>query len=158
MGDATAQEEVPRLVQHVILRKDLTKPPFSWPAGSMIAQGCHVVSKTLWELKEEPNVVAYMADIDNMHKVTLMAKDEEELRAVIEALTENGIHFRRCRGARAPRRMFGVRRAACCPTRPGVASGSRHQTCRRARELHQRRHAVSGRTSRTTLGRRLIDG
>eukprot|EP00802_Teleaulax_amphioxeia_P023871 Tamp_24505.p4 GENE.Tamp_24505~~Tamp_24505.p4 ORF type:complete len:129 (+),score=32.72 Tamp_24505:3-389(+) len=94
MGDATAQEEVPRLVQHVILRKDLTKPPFSWPAGSMIAQGCHVVSKTLWELKEEPNVVAYMADIDNMHKVTLMAKDEEELRAVIEALTENGIHFR----------------------------------------------------------------
>jgi len=35
--------ESSRLVQHVILRKDLTKAPFSWPAGSMIAQGCHVV-------------------------------------------------------------------------------------------------------------------
>ena len=67
-------------MQHVILRKDLTKAPFSWPAGSMIAQGCHVVSKTLWELKEEPNVLTYMADIDNMHKVTLMATDEAELR------------------------------------------------------------------------------
>ena len=27
------------------------------------------VSKTLWELKDEPNVQTYMADIDNMHKV-----------------------------------------------------------------------------------------
>ncbi len=123
-------------MQHVILRKDLTKAPFSWPAGSMIAQGCHVVSKTLWELKEEPNVLTYMADIDNMHKVTLMATDEAELRnesnsrslflvyfpcvlvsfdtdaylrAVIAALTENGIHFRRCRWER---RMLSAQRAA----------------------------------------------
>ena len=80
MGDG----EPPRLVQHVILRKDLTKAPFSWPAGSMVAQGCHVVSKTLWELKDEHNVQVYMADIDNMHKVTLAAKDEEELRAVLD--------------------------------------------------------------------------
>ena len=125
-GNAAAQEQ-PRLVQHVILRKDLTKTPYKWPAGSMIAQGCHVVrgastfkcrrnmrsclfvsccvfvtslchiaqvSKTLWELKEEPNVQAYMADIDNMHKVTLAAKDEEELKAVITTLSENGLQFR----------------------------------------------------------------
>jgi len=119
--------ESSRLVQHVILRKDLTKAPFSWPAGSMIAQGCHVVlyectsmhaypkclfecclhscgkcsrvmvqvSKTLWELKDEANVQAYMGDIDNMHKVTLAAKDEEELRAVVDTLSEHGLHFRR---------------------------------------------------------------
>ena len=46
MAEAEAEgaaEAAPRLVQHVILRKDLTKAPFSWPAGSMIAQGCHVV-------------------------------------------------------------------------------------------------------------------
>ena len=90
MGDG----EPPRLVQHVILRKDLTKAPFSWPAGSMIAQGCHVVSKTLWELKDEQNVQVYMADIDNMHKVTLAAKDEEELRAVMAALQGRGVLFR----------------------------------------------------------------
>lgn len=83
-----------RLVQHVILRKDLTKKPFSWPAGSQIAQACHVVSKTLWELREEPNVQAYMADIDNMHKVTLAAKDEDELQGVVAALSEQGLHFR----------------------------------------------------------------
>ena len=43
-GNAAAQEQ-PRLVQHVILRKDLTKAPYKWPAGSMIAQGCHVVRR-----------------------------------------------------------------------------------------------------------------
>lgn len=85
----------PTLVQYVILRKDLTKKPFSWPAGSQIAQACHVVSKTLWELKEEPNVQAYMADIDNMHKVTLAAQDEGELKGVMLALSEKGLHFRR---------------------------------------------------------------
>ena len=83
-------------MQHVILRKDLTKKPFSWPAGSQIAQACHVVSKTLWELREEPNVKAYMADMDNMHKVTLAAKDEDELRGVIASLSEQGLNFRRC--------------------------------------------------------------
>ena len=89
-----AHEEGARLVQHVILRKDLTKAPYSWPAGSMIAQGCHVVSKVLWELKGEENVQKYMADIDNMHKVTLAAKDEQELHDLIILLTQNGIQFR----------------------------------------------------------------
>ena len=55
------------------------------------------VSKTLWELKDEANVQAYMGidNIDNMHKVTLAAKDEEELRAVVDTLSEHGLHFRR---------------------------------------------------------------
>ena len=48
----------------------------------MIAQGCHVVSKVLWELKEEANVVSYFADTDSMHKVSLGAKNEAELRKV----------------------------------------------------------------------------
>ena len=88
------QEEGARLVQHVILRKDLTKAPYSWPAGSMIAQACHVSSKVLWELKGEENVQKYMQDIDNMHKVTLAAKDEQELHDLIILLTQNGIQFR----------------------------------------------------------------
>jgi hypothetical protein len=93
--EGACEGEPARLVQYVILRKDLTKKPFSWPAGSQIAQACHVVSKTLWELKDEPNVQAYMADIDNMHKVTLAAPDEDELKGVIAALSEKGLHFRR---------------------------------------------------------------
>lgn len=94
MSDETASAPT-TLVQYIILRKDLTKKPFSWPAGSQIAQACHVVSKTLWELKDEPNVQAYMADIDNMHKVTLAAQDEDELKGVIVILSEKGLHFRR---------------------------------------------------------------
>ena len=39
----------------------------------MIAQGCHVVTKVLWELKEEENVIKYVADMDNMHKVRVVA-------------------------------------------------------------------------------------
>ncbi len=45
--------------------------PYKFNLGAMVAQGCHVVSKTLWELREEANVQEYMRDMDNMHKVIL---------------------------------------------------------------------------------------
>ena len=39
--------------------------------------------QVLWELRDEPNVRAYFADMDNMHKVTLGAKNEDQLRKVM---------------------------------------------------------------------------
>ncbi|EKX44169.1 hypothetical protein GUITHDRAFT_39604, partial [Guillardia theta CCMP2712] len=84
------------LVQHVILRKDLTKKPLSWPAGSMIAQACHVVSKTLWEMKDHANVQhhteSYMCS--RGAKVTLSVESEEELLGVSKTLQDNGIEHR----------------------------------------------------------------
>ena len=68
--------------------------PHNWNLGSMVAQGCHIVSKVLWELREEENVIKYMSDIDNMHKVTLGAKDEAELTGLEEQLKEAGVECR----------------------------------------------------------------
>ena len=30
-----------RIVQYIILRRDLLEPPLSWTLGALIAQGCH---------------------------------------------------------------------------------------------------------------------
>ncbi|KAJ1477670.1 peptidyl-tRNA hydrolase II domain-containing protein [Baffinella frigidus] len=93
MADAEKQY-ADTMVQYVVLRKDLLKAPHNWNLGSMVAQGCHIVTKLLWELKEEDNVVKYMSDMDNMHKVTLGAKDEAELSGLEEQLKEAGIECR----------------------------------------------------------------
>ena len=71
----------------VIIRKDLTKS-LSWPVGSVIGQACHAVSAVLWENSDDAAVKAYMADIPNMHKVTLQIKNESQLRMISEDMTE----------------------------------------------------------------------
>ena len=41
--------------------------------------------------KDDPNVVEYVADLDNMHKVVLEAKDEETIKKLSQTLTENNV-------------------------------------------------------------------
>ena len=76
--------------QYIVLRKDLMDN-LNWPRGAAIAQACHASTAALWMYKDEPNTKAYTSDLDNMHKVVLEAKDEEQLRKISKKLETNGI-------------------------------------------------------------------
>jgi peptidyl-tRNA hydrolase len=80
------------LVQYVVLRKDLGLS-LGWPLGSICAQAAHASVAAVWEFKEHPDTVTYCAPerIDDMHKVVLEVKNETQLRALAEKLTENGV-------------------------------------------------------------------
>nr|CAB3265305.1 putative peptidyl-tRNA hydrolase PTRHD1 [Phallusia mammillata]CAB3265306.1 putative peptidyl-tRNA hydrolase PTRHD1 [Phallusia mammillata] len=81
------------LVQYVILRGDLFRV-LNWPVGAIIAQACHACTSVIWTYKEDPNVIEYTKDMDNMRKVVLEAKDEEHLQALSDVLQENKIDFK----------------------------------------------------------------
>lgn len=78
------------IVQYVVLRSDL-QSVLKWPVGAMIAQACHACTAVFAMYKEDPHVVAYVQDLDNMRKVVLQAKDENQLRSIGEKLKEDGI-------------------------------------------------------------------
>ncbi|EKX54745.1 hypothetical protein GUITHDRAFT_131773 [Guillardia theta CCMP2712] len=86
-GEAPKQEaNGDYLVQYVLIRKDLP-----WPAGSVVAQGCHAVTKALWEYKEHQNVIDYCGQINSMHKVVLGVKDRKQLEKFAGRLEEAGL-------------------------------------------------------------------
>ncbi|KAJ2999893.1 hypothetical protein HDV02_001412 [Globomyces sp. JEL0801] len=77
------------LTIYVILRRDLLKLGFG--PGSMISQACHGTSKLLWEYKNDPQVIEYMNDIENMHKVILEIKNLNQLELLGNQLTNDNI-------------------------------------------------------------------
>ncbi|KAI9325792.1 peptidyl-tRNA hydrolase II domain-containing protein [Zopfochytrium polystomum] len=80
------------LTMFVVIRKDLSKV-LGWPTGSIIAQGAHAATSVIWTHASHPNVVSYMHDIENMHKVILETKTEASLAVVGEALKAQSIPF-----------------------------------------------------------------
>ena len=81
------------LVQYIVLRGDLHRQ-LQWPIGALVAQGCHACTAVAAMFRDDPNMVQYLSDINNMHKVVLEAKDEESLQKLSKILTENQIDFK----------------------------------------------------------------
>lgn len=82
----TAPAAVDTIVQYIVLRKDL-----KWSQGALISQACHASLAATWLARDEPDTAAYLADMDNMHKVVLGAESEAAVREVAAKLTEAGI-------------------------------------------------------------------
>ena len=77
------------LVQYVIVRRDM-----NWPLGALMAQACHasVAATHIWSGEEFTQ--AYLADLDNMHKVVLGAKSEDHLKKLADKLEKNNINHK----------------------------------------------------------------
>lgn len=58
------------IVQYVVLRGDLAKT-LGWPLGAVVAQGCHACTAAIHLFYNDADTQAYLADLDNMHKVVL---------------------------------------------------------------------------------------
>ncbi|EDW28051.1 GL27294 [Drosophila persimilis] len=78
------------IVQYVVVRSDL-RSALNWPLGAIIAQCCHATAAVMHLNAEDAETVAYLKDLDNMHKVVLQAKDEAALVKLGEKLKENEI-------------------------------------------------------------------
>eukprot|EP00053_Salpingoeca_punica_P005450 m.54375 g.54375 ORF g.54375 m.54375 type:complete len:187 (-) comp13246_c0_seq1:432-992(-) len=79
------------IVQHVIVRTDLTGP--NWSAGSIITQCCHASVAAITLHMEDELVVAYLQDMARMHKVVVEVKSEAALAEIARKLREANIVF-----------------------------------------------------------------
>ncbi|EHB18926.1 hypothetical protein GW7_17052 [Heterocephalus glaber] len=79
------------LVQYLVLRKDLSKAPFSWPAGALVAQACHAATAALHLHRDHPHTGAYLQELGHMRKVVLEAPDEPALKELAETLRQKNI-------------------------------------------------------------------
>jgi len=59
---------MPGIVQYVVLPGDLAR---RWPLGAVIAQACHACTAAIHLFHNDAHTQAYLADLDNMHKVVL---------------------------------------------------------------------------------------
>lgn len=75
----------------MVLRKDLSQPPLSWPAGALIAQACHAATAALHLHRDHPHTVAYLLELERMRKVVLEAPDETALKQLAETLQQKNI-------------------------------------------------------------------
>ncbi|NWW25152.1 PTRD1 hydrolase, partial [Falcunculus frontatus] len=79
------------LVQYVVLRGDLARPPLSWPLGAVVAQGCHAALAAVHEYREHPDTAAYLEQGGAMRTVVLEAPDENSLLDLAKILRENNV-------------------------------------------------------------------
>ena len=79
-----------QIVQYIVVRSDLVKT-LSWPLGALIAQACHAATAVTHQFYQHEDTQAYMCDLDNMHKVVLEVKSEEELKALDSKLMEGAV-------------------------------------------------------------------
>ncbi|NWY93647.1 PTRD1 hydrolase, partial [Loxia curvirostra] len=79
------------LVQYVVLRGDLARPPRSWPLGAVVAQGCHAALAAVHGYREHPDTGAYLEQGDAMTTVVLEAPDENSLLDLAKLLKEKGV-------------------------------------------------------------------
>ncbi|NXX98959.1 PTRD1 hydrolase, partial [Centropus bengalensis] len=79
------------LVQYVVLRGDLARPPLAWPLGAVVAQGCHAALAAAHEHREHPDTRAYLGMGGAMRTVVLEAPDEAALTALAETLKQHKI-------------------------------------------------------------------
>uniref|UniRef100_A0A915DJG7 peptidyl-tRNA hydrolase n=1 Tax=Ditylenchus dipsaci TaxID=166011 RepID=A0A915DJG7_9BILA len=62
-----------------------------WTLGAVFTQIGHASTACIWKYREDPEVVAYMEDLDSMHKVTLRVENEAELLAEAKKLEEANV-------------------------------------------------------------------
>ncbi|KAM5292613.1 putative peptidyl-tRNA hydrolase PTRHD1 [Ctenodactylus gundi] len=79
------------LVQYLVLRKDLSQAPFSWPTGALVAQACHAATAALHVYRDHPHTADYLRELGRMRKVVLEAPDETALKELAETLQEKSI-------------------------------------------------------------------
>ncbi|TKC48905.1 putative peptidyl-tRNA hydrolase PTRHD1 [Monodon monoceros] len=89
MAAAGAEPQI--LVQYLVLRKDLSQAPFSWPAGALVAQACHAATAALHIHRDHPHTTAYLRELGRMRKVVLEAPDETTLKLLAETLQQKNI-------------------------------------------------------------------
>jgi len=77
---------------YILLRKDLLTE-LKWPIGAVATQAAHAASACIWTFRDDPDVMAYMKDLEHMRKVTLAIKDEAELRTMEEQLKSGGVQY-----------------------------------------------------------------
>ncbi|XP_074392538.1 putative peptidyl-tRNA hydrolase PTRHD1 isoform X1 [Zonotrichia albicollis] len=82
------------LVQYVVLRGDLARPPLSWPLGAVVAQGCHAALAAVHGYREHPDTGAYLEQGDAMTTVVLEAPDENSLLDLVKLLQDKGLDHR----------------------------------------------------------------
>ncbi|NXA94087.1 PTRD1 hydrolase, partial [Melanocharis versteri] len=82
------------LVQYVVLRGDLARPPRSWPLGAVVAQGCHAALAAVHGYREHPDTGAYLEQGGAMRTVVLEAPDEDSLLDLARMLGQNGVDHR----------------------------------------------------------------
>lgn len=58
------------VVQYVVVRGDLART-MGWPLGAVVAQACHACTAVIHLFYNDAHTQAYLADLDNMHKVVL---------------------------------------------------------------------------------------
>ena len=75
------------IVQYVIVRSDLMKT-LGWPVGALLAQACHATTAVIHQFYEKEDTKSYLKDLDNMHKIVLCVKNEEDLKSLHAKLTE----------------------------------------------------------------------
>ncbi|XP_064911635.1 putative peptidyl-tRNA hydrolase PTRHD1 [Columba livia] len=79
------------LVQYVVLRGDLARPPLSWPLGAVVAQACHAALAAVHTHRQHPDTGAYLEQGGAMRTVVLEAPDEAALVALAETLKQHDI-------------------------------------------------------------------
>ncbi|KAM9383509.1 putative peptidyl-tRNA hydrolase PTRHD1 [Phaethornis superciliosus] len=79
------------LVQYVVLRGDLIRPPGSWPLGAVVAQGCHAALAAVHAHRQHPETRGYLELGGAMRTVVLEAPDEAALATLAETLKQNSI-------------------------------------------------------------------
>ncbi|XP_028630159.1 putative peptidyl-tRNA hydrolase PTRHD1 [Grammomys surdaster] len=79
------------LVQYLVLRKDLSQAPFSWPTGALVAQACHAATAALHLHRDHPHTAAYLRELGRMRKVVLEPADEATLKELAETLQQKSI-------------------------------------------------------------------
>ncbi|XP_036145208.1 uncharacterized protein LOC105831336 isoform X4 [Monomorium pharaonis] len=71
------------LIQYVVVRGDLART-MGWPLGAVVAQACHACTAVTHLFYSDAHTQAYLADLDNMHKVVL------EMQMQTESSRKNG--------------------------------------------------------------------
>ncbi|XP_049981842.1 putative peptidyl-tRNA hydrolase PTRHD1 [Alexandromys fortis] len=89
MASSGAEPQI--LVQYLVLRKDLSQAPFSWPTGALVAQACHAATAALHLHREHPHTVSYLRELGRMRKVVLEAADETTLKELAVTLQQQNI-------------------------------------------------------------------
>lgn len=69
------------IVQYVVVRGDLIKA-MGWPLGAVVAQACHACTAAIHLSYNDTHTQAYLADLDNMHKVVLEVSMIRKLRGL----------------------------------------------------------------------------
>ncbi|XP_004473270.3 putative peptidyl-tRNA hydrolase PTRHD1 [Dasypus novemcinctus] len=88
---AASSAEPQFLVQYLVLRKDLSQAPFSWPVGALVAQACHAATAALHIHRDHPHTTAYLGELGRMRKVVLEAPNENTLKELAETLQQKNI-------------------------------------------------------------------